>query len=173
MWENNTFSFEAFLKVHLLRRKQENAVWQIEIQHIPCLYSHVKRYFQHFRSKTSNKNILSHILRMPNNHFIHVSVLTYKDMTCLCCVVSLSKRTEDNSLLRKSVGLSASLPKKKMKKKKKKKLARCSWLRTLEKILKMTEKSMMFWLFCSHYDIEQYAAKSYCSKVLQDHLLAE
>lgn len=41
------------------------------------------------------------------------------------------------------------------------------------KNIKADRKSTMFWLFCSHYDIEQYAAKSNCSKVLQDHLLAE
>jgi len=41
------------------------------------------------------------------------------------------------------------------------------------KNIKDDRKRVMFWLFCSHYDIEQYAAKSYCSKVLQDHLLAE
>lgn len=74
---------------------------------------------------------------MPNNHFIHVSVLTYKDLTCLCCVVFIYKRTEDNSLLRKSVGLSAPLQKKKEP-------ARCSWLRTLEKILKTLERAWCF-----------------------------
>lgn len=74
---------------------------------------------------------------MPNNRFIHVSVLTYKDRTCLCSVVFIYKRTEDNSLLRKSVGLSAPLQKKK-------KPARCSWLTTLEKILKPTERARCF-----------------------------
>lgn len=38
---------------------------------------------------------------------------------------------------------------------------------------KDNRKSIMFWLFCSHYDTKQHAAKSYCSEVLQDHLLAE
>lgn len=106
---------------------------------------------------------------MLNNHFIHVSVLTYKDMTCLFSVVFIYKRTEDNSLLQKSVGLSASLQKKKIKKKSQLDAAGSQ----LWKNIKDDRKSMMFWLFCSHYDIEQYAAKSYCSKVLQDHLLAE
>lgn len=104
---------------------------------------------------------------MLNKHFIHVSVLTYKDMTCLFSVVFIYKWTEDNSLLRKSVGLSASL------KKKNKKSQLDAAGSQLWKNIKDDRKSMMFWLFCSHYDIEQYAAKSYCSKVLQDHLLAE
>lgn len=112
-------------------------MWQIKIRHIPRPHSHIKRYFQHFNSKTSHKKDPSCILRMPNNHFIHISILTYKDMTCLCCVVFIYKRTERNSLLRKSGGLSAPLQKKKEP-------ARCSWLRTLEKILKMTERAWYF-----------------------------
>lgn len=92
-------------------------------------------------------------------------LLTSKDMTCLCSVASIYTRTEDNSLLRKSVGLSASLGKKKNK------LDAAG--SQLWKNIKDDRKSMMFWLFCSHYDIEQYAAKCYGSKVLQDHLLAE
>lgn len=75
---------------------------------------------------------------MPKNHFTHVSVLTYKDMTWLCCVVFIHRRTVYNSLFRKSVGLSAPLQKKR------KELTRCSRLKSLEKILKMTERAWCF-----------------------------
>lgn len=127
-------------KDSLLWGKYQNAVWQIKIQHIPCPYSHLKRYFQPFNSKTSNKKNPSHILRMLNNNFIHVSVIDLQrhDLPLL-----RSFYTRSFYKLRTTHCYGSQWDCQLLYNKKKKKQARCSWLTTLEK----------YWRWQKEYDV--------------------